>query len=143
MVSILPRFTDGPRTYVAGETIAGGQLVEARAGGLIGVAADASKKVLGVAQKDAVLNGGNPRTFNAGTSTLDTTLAPSEVAVVCDAHVAVKYAAATAFGALVCAAAGGTLRPWVSGDGADAVVGRCVELNGVAQNAVGLTRINL
>lgn len=138
MTSIQPRFTDGPRTYIAGETIDGGQLVEARAGSVIGVAGDASKHVLGVAQKAATPGGNDPRTTNAGI--LDVTLAPSEVAVYSDAHVPVKYSVAAAFGDLVAAAANGQVRPWLAADGADAIVGRCVELAGVAAGAVGLTR---
>lgn len=143
MTSVQPRFTDGPRTYVAGETIDGGQLVEARAGSVIGVAGDASKKVLGVAQKKAVAGTGlNPRVAD-GAGVLDATLAPSEVAILADCHVPVTYSAACAFGALVAAAPNGQVRPWITADGADAIVGRCVELAGVALGAVGLTRINL
>lgn len=143
MTSVQPRFTDGPRTYVAGETIEGGQLVEARAGSVIGVAVDASKKVLGVAQKRAVVGTGlNPRVAD-GAGVLDATLAPSETAILNDCQVPVTYSVACAFGARVAASANGQVRPWLAADGADAIVGTCTELAGVALGAVGLTRINL
>lgn len=141
MSSIQPRFTSGPRTYTAGETILGGQLVEARAASLIGVAPDASKKVLGVAQKDAVAATTGNRTVD-GAGTLSTLLTPSEVAVLSDEFVPVTYSLATAFGAKLAAAANGQVRPWLAADGPEAIVGRCEELAGVAAGAVGLAHIN-
>lgn len=154
MTSIQPRFTNGPRTYNAGEVIDGGQLVEARAGSVIGVAGDASAKVLGVAQKKAAPGPavGVSRVADAS-GHLDLTLAPTEVAVISDGFVPVTYAAAAAFGDRLVAAAGGKVRPFAATDpdGAGAltadaphtIVGWCAELNGVALNGVGLTRINL
>lgn len=145
MASIQPRFTDGPRTYEAVETFAGGVVVEARAGGVsnpgCGIAGDASKKVLGVAQKDATPNGNAPRQPVAGV--LDQTLAPAEVAVISDGWVPVTYSVACAYGARVCAAANGQVRPWLSADGPDAIIGRCEESAGVAAGAVGLTHIDV
>lgn len=145
MGSILPRFTSGPRTYNAVETIAGGQLVEARAGGGdlpgAGVAANASVKVLGVAQKDATATGNDPRSPVAGV--LDVTLAPREFAVISDGFVpGVKYSTAAAYGDRLVAGALGTVKPWTA-EPATAIIGWCAEPAGVALNATGLTRINL
>lgn len=146
MGSIQPRFTNGPRTYEAVEALSGGFVVEARAGGVdnpaVGIAADASASVIGVAQKDASPTGGQPRTPEAGV--LDVTMAPREVAVINDGHVPLKYAAAAAYGALVCSAGSGSVRPAAASDiAAGAVIGRCVEKDGVALGGTGLTRINL
>lgn len=148
MGSILSRHSDGPATYEAVEALTGGFVVEARAGGVenlpaCGIAADASKKVLGVAQKDASVHPGNavPRSPAAGV--LDMTMAPFEVAVISDGFVPVKYAAACAYGARVCSAGAGSVRPWVAADGADAIIGWCKEKGGVALGGTGLTRINL
>jgi hypothetical protein len=146
MGSILPRFTHGPRTYEAVEALAGGYVVEARAGGVdnpaVGIAADASKTVLGVAQKDANPTGDAPRTPVVGV--LDVTLAPKEVAVINNAYVPVKYGAACAYGAIVCSAGGGNVRPATAAEiGAGAAIGKCVEKGGVALNGIGLTRINV
>jgi hypothetical protein len=146
MGSILPRFTNGPRTYEAVEALTGGWVVEARAGGVdnpgVGVAAAASTSVLGVAQKDAHPNGGQPAAPAAGV--LDVTLAPREVAVINDGHVPLKYSAATAYGAIVCSAGSGSVRTATAGEiGAGAAIGKCVEKGGVALGGTGLTRLNL
>lgn len=147
MGSILPRFTDGPRSYEAVEALAGGNVVEARAGGTdlaaVGVAADASPRVIGVAQKDASPRGdGQPRQPQAGV--LDVTMAPFEVAVISDGHVPCKYAVAAAYGDLVCSAGAGSVRPALAADiTAGVVIGRCVEKGGVAVGGTGLTRITL
>lgn len=133
------------RTYEAVETVAGGQLVEARAGGVsnpgAGVAAAASVKVLGVAQKDAVAPGDPIRTPVAGV--LDQTLAPAEFEVINDDFVVVKYAAAAAYGDRLIAAALGTVTPAGATPDARQVVGWCAEKAGVALGATGLTRINV
>lgn len=145
MGSILPRFTDGPRTYEAVEALTGGQLVEARAGGVdgpgVGIAAAGSLKVLGVAQKDASTAGGAPRQPVAGV--LDVTMAPKEVAVISDGFVPVKYAAAAAYGDRLIAAANGTVTPAGATPDARTIVGWCAEKAGVALGGTGLTRINL
>lgn len=145
MASILPRFTDGPRTYEAVEALAGGVLVEARAGGVdnpgCGIAAAGSLKVLGVAQKDANPLGGQPVAMAAGV--LDVTTAPREVAVISDGFVPVKYAAAAAYGDRLIAAANGSVTPAGATPDARTIVGWCAEKGGVALGGVGLTRINL
>lgn len=148
MGSIQARFTDGPANYEAVEALSGGFVVEARAGGVealpaCGIAVDASKKVVGVAQKDAAVHPGNavPRSPVAGV--LDMTMAPFEVAVINNGFVPLKYAAACAYGARICSAGAGSVRPWVSGDGADAIIGWCREKGGVALGGTGLSRINV
>ena len=145
MGSVLPKFTNGPANYEAAEVIAGGQLVEARAGGVelpaCGVAGAGSNKVIGVAQKDANPNGGAPVAPVAGV--LDQTLAPKEVAVISDGFVNVKYAAAAAYGDRLIAAAAGTVTPAGATPDARQVVGWCAAKDGVALGATGLTRINL
>lgn len=144
MTSIQPRFTNGPRTYIAGEALTGGQLVEARAGGVVGVAGAGSLKVLGVQQKDTAPGAavGVGRTVD-GSNTLDTTLKPSEGAVINDGFVPVTYAAAAAFGDRLVAAANGQVTPAGATPDARSIVGWCAELEGVALGEVGLTRINL
>ncbi len=53
-MSGIPQVTKtGPRTYVPFQPIVGGQVVEARAAGRIGVAGAGSMRVLGVALTDA------------------------------------------------------------------------------------------
>lgn len=145
MTSIQARYSTGPRTYEAVENLLGGTVVEARAGGIdnpgVGIAPDASKKVRGVALTDATLGGNAPRSPSNGV--LDQQLTPVEVAVQSIGWVPIKYSAACAYGAKVAAGALGTVRPWVSGDGADAIIGSCEEKGGVAQNVVGLTHINI
>lgn len=143
MGSVQPRYVDG-RTYEAVETIVGGQLVEARAGGVsnpgAGVAADASLKVLGVAQKDAVAPGAAIRTPSAGV--LDLTLAPAEFTVYADVFVPVTYLLSTAYGIRVCAATGGKVRPWITGtDPVASIIGWCAEAAGVGVNGVGLVKL--
>lgn len=146
MGSVQARYK-GDRTYEAVETIAGGQLVEARtnAGRSLpgaGVAGAASVKVLGVAQKDAVAVGAEIRTPVSGV--LDQTLAPPEFEVINAQFVpGVKYSTAAAYGARLVAAALGCVRPYVPGtDDAGLIVGWCAEKDGVLLNATGLTWIN-
>lgn len=149
MTSIQPRFTDDHRTYEAVENILGGQVVEARVGGVdnpgAGLAADASKKVLGVALTDATPGGNAPRqpTYSNGGADLVLSSRPTEFTVSNDEHVPVQYAAACAYGAKVCSAGQGKVRPWVTADGADAIIGSCREKAGVAQDGYGLTKLNL
>lgn len=154
-MSAVPQVTKGgPRTFTPAEQILGGQIVEARAASRIGVAADASVKVLGVALTDAV----NPEaitgepTIVQGREVLTAALLPTRVAV---AHsgdeVPVTYATAAAFGDKLAAAALGQARVWravdpdgagaLTADPASAIVGTCTAPAGVAAGAVGLMRI--
>lgn len=144
MGSVQRKYRDD-RTYEAVETIAGGQLVEARAGGVsnpgAGVAASESVKVLGVASKDAVAPGDPIRVPVAGV--LDQTLAPPEFEVYAQGFIpGVKYGVAAAYGDRLVAHTLGTVKPWTDED-PGAIVGWCAEKAGVVLNATGLTYINV
>lgn len=146
MSGVNPKFEKGPITYQVVETVRGGQLVEARTGSKIGVAAAGSATVLGVAQTDA-----KPTVTTQSTDSDNNTLVdlgqavyPPDVAVLKMGTVQVTYAANAGFGVLLKAAASGTVTPWVSGtDHAGLIVGRCEEPAGVviATNTKGLMRI--
>jgi hypothetical protein len=152
-MSAVPQVTKtGPRTYVpaVGETITGGQLVEARAGSRIGVAADASVRVLGVALTDAIAP--EARTTEPVGGVLNAAGQPINVAVAYGGdEVRVTYAEAAVFGDKLAAAASGQVRVWratdpdgtgaLTADTANAIVGTCTAPAGVAAGAVGLMRI--
>lgn len=149
MTSVIPRFGDGPVTYEVVEAVKGGQVVEARAAGKIGVAAAGSTTVLGVASKDAN-TAANNTAAQSGTTTqgypfVDTSayLVSPFVAVYDHEQVPVTYAAACAFGKRVKAAAAGKVTPWVSGtDAADLIIGTCAEPAGITVvDQVGLVRL--
>ncbi len=134
----------GPRTYTPVEPILGGQLVEARAAGRIGVAAVGSLKVLGVALTDAQ----SPDAFTGLTTTgtdgrplLNAAVLPTVVAVAYGGiETKVVYAAAATFGDSLIAAAAGQVTPAGLNPDARTIVGRCTAPNGVALGAVGLMR---
>ncbi|WP_306358843.1 MULTISPECIES: hypothetical protein [unclassified Nocardia] len=139
----------GPKTFTPAdnEVILGGQLVEARAGGRIGVAAAASVRVVGVALTDAVA----PEDFPAANGT-DVLGRPIVSAVPIPTSVAVAYAgdeckvtysADAAFGDKLVATANGTVAPAGATPDARTIVGVCTEPAGVvvATNARGLMRI--
>lgn len=152
-MSAVPMVTKtGPRTFIPVEAILGGQLVEARAAGRIGVAAAGSLKVLGVAVTDATspeLTVTTPTTVN-GRQVLNTALLPTNVGVAYGGiEVPVTYAAAAAFGDRLIAAAGGQVTPMPVASAAPttadvnngrALVGVCTAPAGVAAAAVGLMR---
>ena len=143
-MSGVPQVTKtGPKSFVPDENIAGGQLVEARAAGRIGVAGAASLKVLGVALGDAqrpeALTG-EPTTVG-GFPQLNAGPLPTVVAVAYGGiETKVKYLAAAAFGETLVAAAGGTVTPAGATPDARTIVGRCTAPAGVAAGAVGLMR---
>lgn len=148
MGSVQRKFRDD-RTYEAVETVAGGQLVEARAAistttagaAPAGVAADESVKVLGVAQKDAVAPGDPIRVPAAGV--LDLVAAPAEFEVFAQGFIpGVKYSTAAAYGARLVAGPLGTVKPWTD-EPPTAIVGWCAQPGGVLLNATGLTYINV
>lgn len=126
MTTVIPKFGPGPVTYDVAEAIKGGQVVEARAGGKIGVAAAGSTTVLGVASRDAAPThtpySTNPQGFpNTDTSTGQVT---PYVAVHEEGHLPVTFAGAVGFGKAVKAAANGQVALWVSGtDAADLIIG--------------------
>lgn len=137
----------GPKTFTPAdnEVILGGLLVEARAGGRIGVAAAGSLKVLGVALTDALA----PEDFPAadGTDSLGRTVVsavpvPTTVAVAYGGtEVKVTYSAAATFGDKLVATAGGKVGPAGATPDARTIVGICTEPAGVAANARGLIRL--
>jgi hypothetical protein len=127
----------GPRTYTpaSGATIAGGQLVEAVAGGRIQPAGAASVKHLGVALTDAiapeqVVTG--PTTGADGRPVTALYSRPTTVAVANRGiEVKVTYAANANFGDRLVAAAGGTVTPAGATPDARQIVGYCSEPLGV------------
>lgn len=143
-MSGVPQVTKtGPKSFVPDENIAGGQLVEARAAGRIGVAGAASLKVLGVALGDAqrpeALTG-EPTTVG-GFPQLNAGPLPTVVSVAYGGiETKVKYLAAAQFGDTLIAAAGGTVTPADATPDARTIVGRCTAPAGVAAGAVGLMR---
>ena len=150
MTSVIPKFGPGPVTYEVVEAVKGGQVVEARAAGKIGVAAAGSTTVLGVASKDANTVANNTAA-QSGTTTqgypfVDTSayLVSQYVAVHSEGHLPVTFTGATAFGKAVKAAALGKVSPWVSGtDAADLIIGVCAEPAGItAADQVGLVRLS-
>lgn len=145
MSGITPRYQGGgPVTYTVVETIIGGQLVEARAGGLVGVAAAGSVKCLGVATKDATPTVAGTGTDAYGNPTFAVQYVSNTVAVGgSDAIYPVTYSANAAFGDPLVVTANGTVAPAAATPDARTVVGRCVEPNGVTvgTNAVGLAKI--
>lgn len=135
----------GPRTYTPAEALLGGQLVEGRGSGRIGVAAAGSTRVLGVALTDAIAPEAVSTTATVvnGRPTLLAAILPTAVAIAYSGdEVPVTYTAAAAFGDALIAAAGGQVTP--AGAGADprAIVGRCTAPAGVAAGATGLVRLS-
>lgn len=144
MSAVLQVTKTGPRTYTPAEAILGGQLVEARAGSRVGVAAAGSVKVLGVALTDAInpeVNTGLPTVVN-GREVLNAALLPVVVPVAYSGDEApVRYAGAAAFGDKLVAAANGQVTPAAANPDARTIVGTCTAPAGVAAGAVGLMRI--
>ena len=130
MASVYPRFQEGPVTYTAAEAITGGQLVEARASSVVGVAAAGSTAVLGVALKDA---------SNATQSATDATSASNYVAVAHQCEVKLTYAANANFGDKLVAAANGQVTPAGATPDARTIVGQCRQPGGVTSGQTGLT----
>ncbi len=143
-MSAVPMVTKtGPRTFIPVEAILGGQLVEARAAGRIGVAAAGSLKVLGVAVTDATspeLIVTEPTTVS-GRSVLNTALLPVNVGVAYGGiEVPVTFSGAAAFGDRLVATANGQVGPAGATPDARTIVGVCTAPAGVAAAAVGLMR---
>lgn len=134
---------DGPETYEVVEAVKGGMIIEARAGGKVGKGAAGSIVVLGVAETDAKPFANPVSTDADGFETINLSPLPDHVSVGLGRY-PVTYAANTSFGALLKAAANGTVTPWVAGtDGAHLIIGKCDEPGGVvvATKAVGLAII--
>ncbi|QDF17100.1 head scaffolding protein [Gordonia phage William] len=139
----------GPKTFTPADdvVIKGGQLVEARSGGRIGVAAAGSFKVLGVALNDALAPEdfpGSDTTDALGRTVVSAVPVPTTVAVAyAGTEVKVTYAANAAFGDKLVAAANGTVTPAGTTPDARTIVGICTEPAGVtvSTKAVGLIRL--
>ncbi len=143
-MSAVPQVTKtGPKTFIPVEAILGGQLVEARAAGRIGVAAAGSLKVLGVAVTDATspdLISLEPTTV-AGRSVLNAAILPVNVGVAYGGiEVPVIYSGAAAFGDKLVPTANGQVAPAGVTPDARTIVGVCTAPAGVAAAAVGLMR---
>ena len=137
----------GPKTFIpaVGEVIHGGQLVEARTGGRIGVAAAGSVKVLGVALTDALAPEDFPEANGVdtfGRTVVSAVPVPTTVAVAYSGtEVKAKYSAAAVFGDRLVAAADGTVAPAAVTPDARMIVGVCTDPAGVAADATGLIRL--
>jgi len=137
------RTKTGPKSFVPAEPILGGQLVEARAAGRVGVAAADSLKVLGVAVVDGIAPEGQVTTAVdvGGRPVLNAAVLPAIVSVAYSGiEVPVVYAGAAAFGDRLKAAAGGRVVTAGATPDARLVVGICTEPAGVASGATGLMR---
>ncbi|MCZ1075081.1 hypothetical protein [Rhodococcus sp. A5(2022)] len=145
MSAVLEVTKTGPKTFIPAERITGGQLVEARAAGRIGVAAAGSTKVLGVALTDAQNPEAEvtaPTTGPDGRPVLNTAQLPTRVTVAYSGtEVKVTYSAAATFGDKLVATAAGKVGPAAATPDARTIVGICTEPAGVAANGVGLMRI--
>lgn len=135
----------GPKTFTPAEVILGGQLVEARAGGRIGVAAAASVKVLGVALSDAQspdTAAAPPTADQFGRPIVNALPIATSVAVAYGgAEVRLTYSAAATFGALLVSTGAGKVGPAEAAADAALIVGRCTEPAGVATGKTGLVRL--
>lgn len=144
MAGIIPKFENGPVTYEVVEQVIGGQLVEARTGGKVGVAAAASVKVLGVATTDATPTPTAASTDVFGNQTIPMVPIDQYTAVGGASRIyPVTYSANAAFGDKLVATANGTVAPAGATPDARTIVGECREPGGVviATKAVGLARI--
>jgi hypothetical protein len=138
----------GPRTYTpaSGQTIVGGQLVDAVAPGRIQKSAAGSFVCLGVALTDAIapeqLNT-SPTTAADGRPVINMFSAPTTVAVADSGTIVpVTYAANAAFGQWLITAANGTVTPAGATPDARTLVGQCRQPGGVVvgTNPVGLMK---
>jgi hypothetical protein len=144
-MSAVPMVTKtGPKTFIPDEAIVGGQLVEARSGGKIGVAGAASVKVLGVALTDAQDPADVVTTPVNGV--LLAAVTPTVVGVAYGGmEVPVTYSADAAFGDPLVATSLGRVAPAGATPDARTIVGKCTAPAGVvvATNPVGLARITV
>lgn len=149
---------DDPLVYenVTGAVILGGKLAVPSAGAtgdpsLQGFAAagDAAKNVVGVTEHDTVPRSLRAAQENAGSvydsgyNVTDVSVPDATTTVYNDVVGYLTYTVACTNGAKLAAAAAGAVRPWVTGDGADAIVGSCVQVGGVAAAGQGLARIRI
>jgi len=138
MPGVVPKFESGPVTYEVAEPVVGGQLIEGRSAGLVGVAVANSTRVLGVATTD-----GRPfnETDTYGTTTYGATVmdmsVPDQYVAVGVGYYPVTYATDAALGDRLTAAANGQ----VAVGGTGPTVGFCAEPNGATTGSVALARI--
>lgn len=131
----------GPRTYTPVEDVQGGQVLEARAGGVVGVAAAGSVKVVGVGLTDAQ----PPASLKTGpvNGVLNASPLPTTVAVAYGGiETLVVYAGAATFGDRLVAAAAGKVDVADADTDPRAVIGICTAPAGVSPGKTGLARIN-
>jgi hypothetical protein len=127
----------GPRTYtpLAGQSIVGGHIVEAAAGGRIQHAGALSVKHLGVALTDAIAPEQVVNTPTTGADGRPVTAMYSlpPLVAVADSGIEVKvvYNANASFGDWLVCAAGGTVTPAGATPDSRTVVGQCREPLGV------------
>jgi hypothetical protein len=157
MASFNARRLDGPPTYEALTNIVGGQLVVPQAGAtsdpsLAGIqpAGDAAVNCLGVAAQDcitvanrAALETGGVTGYGGGWNVTDVSVPGATTAVYEETEGYLTYSAACAHGAKLACAANGAVRPWVSGDGAAALIGHCSQPGGVSAAGVALGKIRI
>jgi len=144
MAAVPIRTKTGPGTGIPAEPILGGQVVEGRTAGRVGVAAAGSVKVLGIAVTDGIAPEAQTLTATvvSGRPVLNATPLPTVFSYAYGGQeVPAVYAAPAAFGEKLVAAAGGKVTPADATPDARTIVGTCTEPNGVtAANAVGLVR---
>lgn len=142
----IPQVTKtGPKTFTPNEVVLGGQLVEGRDNGRIGVAAADSERVLGVALTDAQ----SPDAPQGGTTTdaigrpiVNAMGIPTIVAVAYGGtEVAVTYSAAAKLGQRLVSTGAGKVGPAPADATAAKIVGTCTEPKGVEANKRGLIRL--
>jgi hypothetical protein len=140
MAGAVPVYTTGNKTYEVSVAVTGGQLVVPTTGGKIGPAGLTANTCLGVAAKDAIPTATNQNP--TGSILLSPT---SPYTTVWNNGVwRLTAGSAITFGQTVKCGAAGTVVPWVSGtDAADTIVGRCVEILGIANAAVGEIQLQL
>lgn len=112
-MSAIPMATkQGPKTFNVAETVRGGQVVEARTGGKVGVAAADSALVLGVSIGDATPPGNNDSTDVFGNAVISAVTVPEYTAVAYGGiEVKCVFSAAAAFGEAVVSAGDGKVKP--------------------------------
>lgn len=112
-MSAIPMVTKhGPKTFHVTETIRGGQVVEARTGGKIGVAAADSGTVLGVSIGDAAPPNSASSADAFGNPLVSAVSVPEYTAVAYGGiEVRCVFSAAAAFGEAVVSAGDGKVKP--------------------------------
>lgn len=134
MSGVNPVLWDGPDTMPVNVAVTGGQLVMPDSTtGKVKPATAGATTVLGVALADAApTSSQSPTNFS--------TARPDVAVAYGDIDVRVTYAANSAWGVKLMAAANGQVTPYVAGT-ADMIVGICAEPAGVSSGSVGRMRL--